>query len=149
MDKRAWSVGGAERGDVVVFRFRDETGKSRHYIKRVIGLPGDRVEIRDGEVRVNGRRLPRSPAPEAGEGVLRESAGTRDYLIRDAGPADGDGGDYPEREVPAGRLFLLGDRRERSRESLLFSSVPRADVVGPVRYLFWPAGSWDRFGPLP
>ncbi len=154
VDKGAWTVGGPERGDVVVFRFRDETGRSRHYIKRVIALSGDRVEIRGGEVRVNGRALPNSPAPEAGEGVLRESAGTRDYLIQDVRPPSGEtgesgAGDYPEQEVPAGHFFLLGDRRERSCESLRFSTVPRSDVVGPVRYLFWPAGSWGRFGPLP
>jgi signal peptidase I len=143
VDKGAWRRG-PERGDVVVFRAEDERGHALNYVRRVIGLSGDRVEIRKGEVRVNGRVLPRSPTGR--EGQWCEDNGGLRYRIEEAPAAEA--GDVPETDVPAGHVFLLGDRREGGPESLRFGRVPVSDIVGPVRYVLWSAGSWDRFGPF-
>lgn len=145
VDKRAYRAGGPRRGDVVVF-CRPEDG-GRAYIKRVVGLPGERVAVVGGEVLINGRALPRVPAPEAGAGAYWEGEGVGRYLVRldaDASRAP----DVPEAVVGAERVFLLGDRRGSSLDSRTFGAVPLEQVVGPATYVVWPAGSWARFGPI-
>ncbi len=123
-----------DRGDVVVFERGGEEsergllgaalhwlteglGVSRSsatdYIKRVIGLPGETVEVRDGRVRVNSILL-REPYADLG------------------------GPDYGARPVPAGRLFVLGDNRANSADSRVIGFVPLDDVVGEAVVIFWP-----------
>jgi signal peptidase I len=112
---RLWHVRGPQRGDVVVLRLGNE---SELLIKRVIGLPGDRVEIRGGRVFINGRPL------------------TEPYLSQ---PTNGD---YGPVDVPPLSLFVLGDNRGFSNDSRSFGPVSLDNVVGRAWFSYWPPGQW-------
>ena len=106
------------RGDVVVFWFPGDPSKS--YIKRVIGLPGDTVEMSGGEVLVNGRRLEESY-------VLPEFRGQQTH-----GP----------RRVPPEEFYVLGDHRNSSNDSRVWGTVPREYIYGKAEMIYWPIGRW-------
>ena len=108
------------RGDVVVFRPRGSRPGATPFIKRVIGIPGDHVEIQDGRVLVNGA-------------VLREP------YLPEGEPTDVDGG-ASDWVVEEGTLFVLGDHRTASRDSRSdgIGLVPASDVVGRAWLSFWP-----------
>ncbi|MGE5110335.1 MAG: signal peptidase I, partial [Acidobacteriaceae bacterium] len=110
-----------ERGDVVVFRYPQDPSKS--YIKRVIGVAGDRVRIKDGQVYVNGREL-------------------YEPYVR---PSNRDDRSYPESTVPAGSFFVLGDHRNMSSDSRDFGPIPRDSVYGKAVFVYWP---FDKVGKL-
>jgi signal peptidase I len=127
--------GALSRGDVVLARTPgDPEGV---VVKRVLGLPGDRIWIHQGEVEVNGSVLPRCALGplELVPGVLGnaylESVGERRYVT-----VVYDGAGYGDRcvggpcTVPEGELFLVGDNRDDSRDSRVGGSVPLRDVVG-------------------
>jgi len=116
-----FGLGEIERGDLVVFNFPREPEKS--YIKRVIGLPGDTVEIVRGTVLVNGR-------------VLRE-----DYVPREFR----DFASMPPKKVEPDHYFVLGDRRISSNDSRTWGLVPRQAIYGEAVFVYWP---FDRLGPV-
>ena len=122
--------GGPQRGDVVVFRA--STARNREYVKRVIGLPGDTVAIKHGDVFVNGRPVDEpyveSPLPE-------------NYTY----PKNG----RPVR-VPDGKYFVLGDNRPDSSDSRQGWFVPVEDLVGRAWLSYWPPAVWGivRHEPL-
>ncbi len=121
-----WSLiklGEVERGDVVVF---DHPVDHIDYIKRVIGLPGDEIEIRDKVVLVNGRAL--------GEPYVRLNDGR--LLPRQRDPRDNFG---PVR-VPAGKLFMLGDNRDNSLDSRYWGFADASAVAGRAVVIYF---SWD------
>jgi len=142
------------RGDVVVFR--SPADRSQIWVKRVIGLPGDRVQMRAGRLWINGKivsqRADGIDQAEDGDGKLTGAVrfietlpGGRQHLIfkTDAiGPLD----NTDEVLVPAGHVFVMGDNRDNSADSRLSPSaggvgfLPADDVVGRVVGL---AGSWD------
>lgn len=136
-----------ERGDIIIFRVPNHPGQT--WIKRVIGLPGDTVEVHDGAVTVNGKKLERDrvpsgavPAPVDGQ-VFEESNAGRRYRIligKDQGP------DQAKTLVPEGACYVLGDHRDRSEDSRAFGPVPLGDVLGGVPYIYYPAATWERFG---
>jgi signal peptidase I len=142
------------RGDEVVFRASVEPGLN--WVRRVIALPGDTVEVKDNEVFVNGRQLLREPAPRASLGaaahvingdLFEETNAGRRYRIlfaADTKPVP----DYPEAKVPDGMCFVLGDNRNYSRDSRTIGFVALGDVLGDVQYRYWPAATWTRFGVL-
>jgi signal peptidase I len=115
-----WPFSGLGRGDVVVFRApraaRQRCGTGGVYVKRVIGLPGERVAERRGLVLVDGRRL------------------DEPYVERERR----DRGSYTPRRVPAGAYFVLGDNRIRSCDSRVWGMLPRRDVLGRVVATYWP-----------
>jgi len=142
------------RGDQVVFRVPLEPG--RHWVHRVIALPGDTVEVKDNEVLVNGQKLSREPAPLASLGaaahevkgeLFEETNAGRRYRILFA-TATTPLPDYPEAKVPDGSCFVLGDNRNNSRDSRATGFVALGDVLGEVQYRYWPAATWARFGAL-
>jgi signal peptidase I len=104
-----------EYGDIIVFHFPVDPGQD--FIKRVIGLPGDEVIIRDGTVILNGYSLnePYIAAPPA-------------YI-----------GQWT---VPPGELFVLGDNRNNSSDSHSWGPVPLENVVGKAIFVYWPPPSW-------
>lgn len=112
-------LGEVERGDTVVFWFPGDPSKS--YIKRVVGLPGDRVEIRAGAVYVNGRALQEPYVPEE---------------FRDLGT-------YPLVVVPEERYYVLGDHRSSSNDSRIWGPVPKEAIYGKAVFVYWPL---DKLG---
>jgi signal peptidase I len=143
-----------ERGDVVVFRLPRDP--EQVYVKRVIGLPGDRLQMRDGRLWINGQPLPLAPNGNgqvemgSGERIAAERFietlpnGREHPILKLAwgGPLN----DTPEYAVPPGNLFMMGDNRDDSLDSRVSA---RAGGVGfvPVENLIGRAdlilGSWD------
>jgi signal peptidase I len=119
-------LGQIERGDTVVFLYPGDRSKS--YIKRVIGLPGDRVRIEAGQVFVNGKPLMEDYVP-------REFRDTLSW------PSDAPGAD---REVPEGNYFVLGDHRSQSSDSRAWGFVPRSDIYGKAVFVYWPLDKMGR-----
>lgn len=106
------------RGDVVVFRYPGDPSKS--YIKRVIGLPGDTVEIHRGVVYVNGEKLDEPY-------VVPEFRGTQSVAPT---------------HVEAGRYYVLGDHRNSSNDSRVWGTVPRELIYGKAELIYWPIERW-------
>ena len=116
------------RGHVVVFKFPEDP--TRDFIKRVIGLPGETVEIRDKTVYIDGRPLD-EPYVHFLEPPLARS--DPEYGLRSEGLRDQWG---PE-VVPAGHLFVLGDNRDNSRDSRFWRFLPIDQVKGRALMVYW------------
>ncbi|MBZ5662042.1 MAG: signal peptidase I [Acidobacteriia bacterium] len=110
------------RGDVVVFWYPLDRSKS--FIKRVVGLPGDTVEIREGQVFVNGKYLPEPYVP----------------------PESADMNNFSPTRIPKGEYFVMGDHRISSNDSRIFGPVPRNFIYGKAVFAYWPV---DHFGSIP
>jgi signal peptidase I len=145
------------RGDVIVFRNPDPTGAGESYIKRVIAVAGDRVVIKGGDVEVNGKQLQRDAVPVESIGAIRhvinghvftESQGGQRYKVM---YGDGESGSSSNEEfnsvVPPRSVFVLGDNRDRSKDSRHFGPIHAGDITGYVDYIYYPAEAWSRFGP--
>ena len=104
-----------QRGDIVIFSSQDDPGKD--LIKRVIALPGERIQIRKGIVRINGKVLK--------EGYLED----QDYGLYDA---------EIDEEVGLGQIYVLGDNRDDSHDSRRFGSVSEESLKGKVVVRWWP-----------
>lgn len=113
-----------ERGDVVVFKFPEEP--ERDFIKRVIGLPGDALELKNQTIHINGMPLIEPYAhylfPPMGDG----QADTFD-LRRKYGPVT----------VPAGHYFMMGDNRDDSQDSRYWGFLPASYVKGRALFIYW------------
>jgi signal peptidase I len=133
-----------ERGDVVVL-YSPLDGK--RLVKRVVGLPGDRLEVRDHRLILNGRAVPYHAAAES----LEETLGDRSHAVR----ADSRGGPaafHGPLVVPEGQYFVMGDWRGNSLDSRFFGAVPRASILGratmvvlSVDYDHALRPRWERF----
>jgi signal peptidase I len=110
-----------ERGDVVVFWYPLDRSKS--FIKRVVGLPGETIEIRSGHVYIDGQDLADQYVPPG-------------YL---------DGSNSAPRRIPADSYFVMGDHRDSSNDSRVFGPVSRQFIYGKAVFAYWPV---DHFGSL-
>jgi signal peptidase I len=133
------------RGDVGVFVYPDD--RTFYYVKRVIGLPGDRIALRGRELLVNGERLSGAEASDGDRIVVAEQSGERRWRVewkKDKNPSDA------EWVVPPAAVFVLGDNRDETKDSRSFGFVPLADLVGKARQIWFskgPAGvRWERIG---
>jgi signal peptidase I len=117
------------RGHVVVFKFPEEP--SRDFIKRVVGLPGEKVEIRDKKVYVDDQPLEESAYAHFIDAPLRHD--DPEYGFRGEGQRDNWG---PE-VVPAGQLFVMGDNRDNSRDSRYWGYLPIDQVKGRALLVYW------------
>ena len=144
-----------ERGDLIVFYNPGSEG-GIVFIMRVVALAGDTVVIHGEHVEINGRRLQRDRIPpEALRSIQNQLSGNA-YYESNAGRrykvGYGDSsGEEPTRgrfefTVPDRSVFVLGDNRDRSRDSRYFGAVHIGDVIGYVQYIFFPAETWSRFG---
>lgn len=120
-------------GDVVVLQHPDDP--AQRLVKRVVAVGGERVELREGLVIVDGAPLPRAAL---GDGRALELAGGVPYLVLPGGVADA-GARAAAVEVPPGAVFVLGDHRDGSVDSRAFGVVPRTALEAVVRYVVWPA----------
>jgi len=134
----------AKRGDVVVFDYPED--RSKDYIKRIVGLPGDEIVYKNNELFVNGRKMAlREKGPRAyflGDGSVDMSTVfeehlfdvSHDVLRKEFSIRDG------KWKVPAGHYMMLGDNRNNSRDSRFWGFVPQAYLVGKAAIVWW---SWD------
>jgi signal peptidase I len=157
-NKIAYRQADPQYGDIILFR--PPTGGWRDtYIKRIVALGGDTVEIKDKEVYVNGQKLARGfvgprtavmgPAGQTAEGkVYEERNGRAEYTIFLAEAGSPGKSRLAEITVPAHHCFVLGDNRDDSFDSRQFGPIPYAVIKGRADYLYWPARDWSRFGRL-
>jgi signal peptidase I len=151
VDKTAYRKLDPQRGDVVLFRSPDSNWRT-YYIKRIVAVAGDTVEMKDGILRVNGRELSRREVPLDGriaEGkAFEETNGDRAYLTFRSAATGTAVRDFNEVRVPPNHCFVLGDNRDNSLDSRTFGPLPCATLVGRADYIYWPADAWSRFGRL-
>jgi signal peptidase I len=116
VNRLAYRLGSPKLGDVIVFHYPRDP--SQEYIKRVIGLPGDSINISNGQVSVNGKVIsePYIAAPPAYR-----------YSVT----------------VPPDSLFVLGDNRNNSSDSHNWGPLPMNDIVGRADLVYWPPKSWE------
>ncbi len=148
-----------ERGDVVVFDYPLDPSTS--FVKRLIGLPGDQVIVRDGFLRVNGKEYQIAEPQGVDEEILQDQGGDytensseRKYQVRryPFQPT------YEEQTliVPADHYFVMGDNRDRSHDSRFWGYVPKSHLKGKAKFIYFslhwkddswvPSVRWDRIG---
>ncbi|NJN96699.1 MAG: signal peptidase I [Anaerolineales bacterium] len=110
-------MGGPQRGDVIVFEPPNRPGED--YVKRVIGLPGETVEIRAGQVFINGEPLVEPFQPMPGTYTMPNAV-----------------------TVPNGQVFVLGDNRNNSNDSHNWGTLPLENIVGRAWLSYWPPNEW-------
>ncbi len=160
-NKIAYKNSDPQKGDLIVFT--NPQNRRQNYIKRVVAVAGETVEIRNGEVYVNGQKLNRQKLPQSTldniritikrdkieplEGdVFEETNGDAKYKIFLADhkpPAD-----FAKITVPDHHCFVLGDNRNLSYDSRQFGPVLLATIKGRAEYLYFPAKDWSRFGKI-
>lgn len=126
-DKLSYRFGEPKRGDVVVFKAPPSEPCSEdecEYIKRIIGLPGDRVKVMEGKVYVNGEKLGQYFLPE--DFVTQPGA----YSLEGV-----------EKLVPADYYLCFGDNRSYSRDGREFGPVSRDSIIGKAFFRYWPVSS--------
>jgi len=116
-NKTAYHFHEPERGDVIILRppFNPEVG----FIKRLIAVPGDTVEVKDGAVYINGLKL--------SEPYIKEPP---TYT-------------FPPQKIPDDEYFVLGDNRNDAFDSHVGWTAPRQDIIGKVWLSVWPPGQWE------
>jgi signal peptidase I len=117
INKLAYDFVEPQRGDIALFESPE--GGEEPLIKRVVGLPGDTIEVRAGRLYVNGRRQ-REPY-------------VNDHFRNMQSP-------YGPTEVPEGHYFMMGDNRGNSADSRVFGPVPEENLIGEALFRFWPPG---------
>lgn len=140
IDKRLPAVRHPALGDVVVFRWPDD--RDKHFVKRIVGLPGDTIEMRAGTMWRNGAEVAEPFARRSlsiRDDVNEEFRWQRDYLIADAGargynPTRNDWGPLA---VPAEHYFVLGDNRDRSADSRYWGFVPDSLLRGTPMFVYY------------
>jgi signal peptidase I len=142
----------ARRGDVIVFKFPKDPSKS--FIKRVIGIAGDTVEFRDGELYLNGEQVAAksldgpctySDIEEmTGEWQQRKCRSEREtidgrswVILHEETPSHGS---FKPVKVAPGHVYVLGDNRDNSHDSRYWGTVPPEDIQGRARVIWWSYG---------
>jgi signal peptidase I len=123
-DKRILKIRDPRRGDVIVFEYPEDPSKD--FIKRVIGTPGDEVEVKEKKVYINGRPY------ENPHEVHKE----RDMISREQNPRD----NFGPVKVPENSYFVMGDNRDRSYDSRFWGFVKNPKIKGLAFIKYW---SWD------
>ena len=123
VNKAVYLFDDPERGDVLIFNAPN--GRNGDYIKRVIGLPGDTVEIKEGAVYVNGAKL------------------DEPYIMSNPGYT------LEEQEIPPDMYFVLGDNRNNSDDSHHGWLVPRENIIGKAWLSTWPPSMWGTVPDYP
>ena len=119
-NKLSYRFGPPQRGDVVVFKSPEN--KDIDFIKRIIGLPGDKIMVEEGQVYLNG-----SPLTE--KYILGNTQVHEGGFLRSGQAVT----------VPTGHLFVMGDNRARSSDSRTFGPIPQQDIIGKVFFRYFPS----------
>ncbi|MBI3898610.1 MAG: signal peptidase I [Gammaproteobacteria bacterium] len=153
INKKIIPVGDPQRGDVIVFRFPGD--ESVNYIKRVIGLPGDRVVYEGKKIYVNGRLMPYEPI---GQYTVQQNDEPQYSAVRNLEKLDGVEHEIllssrvdltpPPFVVPAGHYFVMGDNRDHSNDSRYWGYVPQENLVGKA-FLIWFSCDYSHQGAWP
>ena len=124
VNKLSYDLHDVHRGDIVVFRAPpgEETAKIKDLVKRVVGLPGDTIEGRDGRIDINGKELAEPYLPKGTESRV-----------------------FAAEKVPPGHYYVLGDNRQNSKDSTYFHAIGGNLIVGRVFLRIWPP---NRVGTL-
>jgi signal peptidase I len=117
VNKVCYHSSGPQRGQVIIFN--PPFDSEYPFIKRVIGLPGETAEIKDGNVFINGTAL------EEDEYIMAPP----DYTMS-------------AKEIPENEYFVLGDNRNNSNDSHTGWTVPRDNIIGKAWFIYWPPSSW-------
>lgn len=138
-DKRVYRSEPVAHGDVIVFI--NPNKRNVRFIKRVVALGGDTIELKDNSVYLNGEELPTTV-----EGNVRwetnGSARYRTQLVLEQATDPATIVDVPKTTIPQGCCYVLGDNRNRSRDSRYFGPIPLVDVIGRVDCAYFPR--WRR-----
>jgi signal peptidase I len=154
-------LGEPKRGDIIVFKF--PLDQSTDYIKRVVGLPGDVIEMRQEELYINGHPVARERVPRpyhytdassarGGPGEDREGElwlenldGVKHETIQEPvrGPRD-----FERKVVPAGHVFVMGDNRDNSSDSRVWGTVDRDLIKGRALIVWWSRATSDSMSPI-
>jgi signal peptidase I len=125
INKLAYRFGGdPQRGDIVVFVPPAQLSEDRDYVKRVIGLPGEQVETKNGRVYIH---------KPGGEVVLLDES---NYLVEPTV------GNYLSGIIPENEYFVMGDNRDASADSRGGWTVPKSSIVGRAWVVIWPPSEW-------
>lgn len=122
-DKISYKIREPARGDVIVFRAPTDSGKD--FIKRIVGLPGEKVELSNGNIYVNG-----NPLKEAY--LTLETKTVSGSYLREGGQAT----------VPSSEYFVLGDNRSHSSDSREWGTIKKESFVGRAFIIYWPPPSF-------
>lgn len=137
-ESRFLTIRHPQRGDVIVFEFPEDRGKNflqrRDFIKRIVGTPGDVVEVRDKQVFVNGQPY-KNPHEVHKEGTT---------LPAELGPRD----NLPAIKVPTGSYFVMGDNRDRSYDSRFWGFVKDSEIKG-LAFIKYFSYSEEKYQALP
>ncbi|UOR12744.1 signal peptidase I [Halobacillus amylolyticus] len=131
VSKINYTLGSPERFDILVFHATEK----KDYIKRIIGLPGDKVAVRDDQLYVNGKPIEEPFLSEEKSELQNGDSLTQDFTISQLP------GGYEE--VPEGHFLVLGDNRDNSTDSRTIGMVPEEQLVGEAVFIYWP---FDRIG---
>lgn len=129
VNKIGYRVGEINRFDVIVFH----ASKKEDYVKRIIGLPGDKIEYRQDTLFINGKEYDEVYLSDSKE-LMHGSKITGDFTLYELTGED---------TVPKGMLFVLGDNRLGSWDSRHFGFIPISQVVGKVNLRYWPLNEID------
>ena len=132
VDEPAFKFAGhpPSRGEIIVFHFPKDTTKD--FVKRVIGLPGELVEVRDGKVYIDGDELP-EPYIKGNPTQCQPPSSANNCPLR-----------LGEREY-----YVLGDNRPYSNDSRRWGPVPQREMLGKVWFVYWPISSLQAFNASP
>lgn len=135
-DSRILTIRHPRQGDIIVFEFPEDRGKGyferRDFIKRVIAVPGDVVEVRDKQVYVNGQHYVLAQAVHKESVTIPANLSPRDF--------------FPPYKIPQGSYFVMGDNRDRSYDSRFWGVVTEEEIKGLAFIKYW---SWDAERFLP
>jgi signal peptidase I len=137
-----------KRGDIGIFVYPNN--RTQQYIKRIIALPGDKIEIQNQQVFINGKALSRGePGQNKDHLIVTEKQGDKEYQVQWLAS---DTDTMLQLTVPPGEVFVLGDNRSASNDSRKFGTVPMRDVAGKAGQIWFSKGEdgirWDRLGQL-
>jgi signal peptidase I len=166
IDKKIIDVGNPQRGDVMVFRYPEDP--SFDYIKRVVGVPGDKIVYKNKRLTINGKELSYKPLPDYldeehlsySKQYLENLTGVEHKILNDdsAPTYVPNPHNFPKRNlctyddegftcnVPTGEYFMMGDNRDNSLDSRYWGFVPDKNIVGKAFYIWMNFGNFKRIG---